>query len=88
MTINVIATEINQFYIKYECPFCLTIKSKRVLKNNLYNLSHYKSAVNTIHKHGSNGDFSNRKVNRSSHCKFNNEDVCIEITDKTKRTVF
>lgn len=83
--IEVIATEIDHTFIYYKCPFCYTLRNGRITDKpfNEKTKKIYSSAKPTIHRHGSNGFFENRKEHRGSHCTFNKENVCISIDDTT-----
>jgi hypothetical protein len=73
---EVVACEINEFNIKYKCPYCYTSYKK--------DGSPRKNAFNKYHIHGSNGDLSNRIETRTHH-GLNPYEVKIIIDDTTIR---
>ena len=77
--LHVNALSIDKLMFRYECPLCYT----------KYKKSGYprKNARHTIHRHGSNGDITNRNEHRGSHCPAKMP-VCIHITDETQRVGF
>lgn len=85
--IEVHSHKVDKTFIYYECPFCYTLRNGRIT-DKPYNNNTKKiltSAKPTIHRHGSNGFFKNRKEHRGSHCLINREDVCIIIDDNTDK---
>ena len=73
---EVVATEIDKYHIKYKCPHCYTSFNKNGLPR--------KNAFNKYHTHGSNGDLSNRVETRTHH-GLNAYEVNIIINDSTVR---
>jgi len=74
---EVVAKTIDSVHFSYECPTCWS----NYKKNGEPSLR----AKRVMHQHGSDGDLTNRKENRISHCLKNSELVIIHINDKTCR---
>ena len=74
---EIIAEYIDDKHIGYFCPIC----KDRYKKDG----TPYKNAKPIMHRHGSNGDVSNRTETRFSHCLKRPTAVEIKITDETKR---
>lgn len=79
------AYSITSTEIFYKCKNCYTLPSGKVLNSNYKkNGSILRTAKQTIHIHGNEGDFSNRIEYRGSHCSFKtNSNIEILIDDNT-----
>lgn len=85
--LNVNALYVSNKKIYYECPFCWTSKiNKKQYCSNYNNTGRkIKSRIPTIHHHGNEKQQTGIKFNtqRSSHCLFNDSQVCIQIHEDT-----
>ena len=74
---EVICSKLTKKNIYFECPFCYS----------RYNLNGKprKGAKRVTHIHGNAGDMENRCEHRGGHCRYENRDFLIKITDKTEK---
>ena len=82
------AYSVDEYQIRYRCPFCYKISSGRILDSPFCKRTKrlYSSAKHCIHIHGSGGNLENRTEIRASHCTINRDkEIKIIIDDKTKR---
>ena len=71
ITIETMATSINNNYMLVECPLC---------KKSIH------SQKQMLHQHGSNGNTDNRIEHRKGHCNKHNTYFIIHITNDTIRS--
>lgn len=84
----VFATKITEKKIYYECPYCYTLPSGKVVFSPYKkNGSIYKTAKKTIHNHGNDtGKLENRYFCRFGHCTSpENGEIKIIVNDDTSK---
>ena len=76
--------KMTRVHISYDCPFCYTLNSRRVISKSEQLEKKYKSAKPTVHRHGTARNYNNGlRGGTCSHCEFNKCDVIMVIDDNT-----
>ncbi len=87
--IEVIASHITPRKIFYNCPFCFSNKDGSKIYPNkfLKNGKEAKHRRQTKHHHGNEMQTieGNWETHRTSHCRINDESICIIINEQTQR---
>jgi len=74
---DIIAKTIDSSQFSYECPFCWSKYNKNGERSS--------RGKAVMHRHGSEGLLNNRVEYRGNHCKSENTNINIHITDETCR---
>ena len=80
--------KMTRVHISYDCPFCYTLKSKRVISRDEQVRNNYKSAKPTVHHHGTASNYKNGlRTGPSSHCEFDKSNITMIIDDYTEKII-
>ena len=82
--VTVHCKKMTRVHISYDCPFCYTLNSRRVISKDEQVRNNYKSAKPTVHHHGTANNYKNGlRSGPISHCQFDKCDVIMVIDDNT-----
>ncbi len=80
--------KMTRVHISYDCPFCFTLNSRRVISRDEQVRRNYRSAKPTVHHHGTANNYKNGlRSGPSSHCQFDKSNITMVIDDNTEKII-